>query len=149
LTAESWTFAAGPEAPGLARRLTGAYAARHGVDADTRAAIALCVSEAVTNVVLHAYRDADEPQAVEVEVQKPDDFLCLYVRDRGIGFTPRVDSPGLGLGLPLISNSSSSIEVRSLDSGGTELAMRFDLLGRDGFDPIRSSLGGGGRASAG
>jgi serine/threonine-protein kinase RsbW len=128
MTAESWTFAAGPEAPGLARRLTGAYAARHGVDADTLGAIALCVSEAVTNVVLHAYRDADEPREVEVEVRKPDGHLCLYVRDQGRGFAPRVDSPGLGLGLSLISNCSNSIEVRSPESGGTELAMRFDLL---------------------
>ena len=33
----------------------------------TLAAIALCVSEAVTNVVVHAYRDAAEPGVVMVE----------------------------------------------------------------------------------
>ena len=121
------SFPAGPPAPGLARRAAAEFAAGEGADEKTLAAIALCVSEAVTNAVLHAYREADEPGEVEVEAHRPNGFLCLYVRDDGCGLKPRIDSPGLGLGLPLISGAASAVEVRSAGAGGTELVMRFDL----------------------
>lgn len=85
------------------------------------------MSEAVTNAVVHAYRDRYEPGAVEVEAQRPNGYLCLYVRDQGSGLTPRPDGPGLGLGLPLISRTATSVEVRDAATGGTELVMRFDL----------------------
>jgi serine/threonine-protein kinase RsbW len=127
VTAESWTLQAAPEAPRHARRLTGAYAAAHGADAETLTAIALCVTEAVTNVVVHAYRDADEPGVVMVEMQKPDGYLCLYVRDHGTGIVPKLGSPGLGLGLSLISGIAASCELRTSDGEGTEVIMRFDL----------------------
>ena len=127
MTAESWTLPAAPDAPGHARRLTAAYAAARGADAQTLAAIALCVSEAVTNVVVHAYRDADEPGVVMVEMRKPDGYLCLYVRDHGRGVVPNLGSPGLGLGLPLIAGAAASSELRTTDGGGTEVIMRFAL----------------------
>lgn len=127
MTAESWTLQVAPEAPGCARRLTGAYAAAHGADAETLAAITLCVTEAVTNAVVHAYRDADEPGVVMVEMQKPDGYLCLYVRDHGTGIVPKLGSPGLGLGLSLISGIAASCELRTSDGEGTEVIMRFEL----------------------
>jgi serine/threonine-protein kinase RsbW len=89
--------------------------------------VAPCVSEAVTNVVVHAYRDADQPGDVEIAAHKPDGYICIYVRDRGQGMTPRLDSPGLGLGLPVIADTATSVEVRRPPTGGTELVMRFDL----------------------
>jgi anti-sigma regulatory factor (Ser/Thr protein kinase) len=121
------SFPAGPPAPRLARKAAAEFAAGEGADEETLAAIALCVSEAVTNAVLHAYRETDEPGAVEIEACRPNGFLCLYVRDEGCGLKPRVDSPGLGLGLPLISGAASNVEVRAAAAGGTELIMRFDL----------------------
>jgi serine/threonine-protein kinase RsbW len=121
------SFPAGPPAPGLARRAAAEFAAGEGADEQTLAAISLCVSEAVTNAVIHAYREVDEPGEVEVEAHRPNGFLCLYVRDEGCGLKPRIDSPGLGLGLPLISGAASAVEVRSAAAGGTELVMRFDL----------------------
>jgi anti-sigma regulatory factor (Ser/Thr protein kinase) len=132
VTAESWMFPAAAEAPSLARRSARAYAVRQGADVDTVAAIALCVSEAVTNVVVHAYREADEPGEVELEARKRDGYLCFYVRDQGQGLSPRVDSPGIGLGLPVIADSATSLEVRRPERGGTELVMRFDLTGSTG-----------------
>ena len=127
MTAESWTLPAGLDAPSVARRVVRRFAAEHNADDETIAAVALCVSEAVTNAVVHAYRDADQPRDVEIEARKPDGYLCVYVRDRGQGMRPRLDSPGLGLGLPLIADSARSIEVRRRHTGGTELIMRFDL----------------------
>jgi anti-sigma regulatory factor (Ser/Thr protein kinase) len=122
-----WTFPAEVVAPGQARRAAQAFAADEGADADTVAAIALCVSEAVSNAVVHAYRDSEQPGPVELEARRPNGYLCVYVRDQGSGLTPRVDSPGLGLGLPLISQSAANVEVRRPADGGTEVVMRFDL----------------------
>jgi|SRR5215210_696355 len=127
MTVESWTFPAALEAPGVARRLARSFAAKHGADGATLAAIALCVSEAVANVVVHAYRESKQPGDVEIEARRPDGYLCVYVRDRGQGMSPRIDSPGLGIGLTVIAQSATSLEVRRPPLGGTELAMRFDL----------------------
>ena len=110
-----------------ARAAARAFAAESGADADTLAAVALCVSEAVSNAVVHAYRESERPGEVEVEANRPNGFLCLLVRDHGCGLAPRTDSPGLGLGLPLIAESASSLEVRTPGGGGTEIRMRFDL----------------------
>ena len=122
-----WTFTAEKQAPSKARAVARAFAAESGADADTLAAVALCVSEAVSNAVVHAYRKCDHPGPVEVEVERPNGFLSLCVRDHGCGLAPRTDSPGLGLGLPLIAESASLMEVVTPGGGGTELRMRFDL----------------------
>jgi len=38
---------------------------------------------------------------------------------------PRVDSPGLGLGLPLITALADEVEVVSSEEGGTEITIVF------------------------
>jgi serine/threonine-protein kinase RsbW len=122
-----WSFEATRSAPGDGRRAVGRFAA--SASATTRAldSIALCVSEAMTNAVVHAYRHDDRPGPVEVEVELDGHSLWVRVRDRGHGLEPRIDSPGLGLGLPLISQMSASSQIISPEDGGTEVIMRFDL----------------------
>ena len=124
-----WRFPAAPQSVADARRAARTAAHSYGVDAVMIDAIALCVSEAMTNAVVHAYRDHAEPGGVEVEAHKPDSFICIYVRDEGSGMEPRTDSPGSGFGLPMIAELASDVSIRSRDSDapGTELAMRFDL----------------------
>lgn len=51
--------------------------------------------------------------------------LEVEVRDHGVGMRPRRDSPGLGLGLPLIGTLASSVEVDSGDDRQTCVRMRF------------------------
>ena len=48
------------------------------------------------------------------------------MRDEGTGLAPRVDSPGLGLGLGLIAQVADSADVRAPETGGTEVVMRFN-----------------------
>lgn len=120
-------FPAVPPAVGDARRAARELAGRHAAGSDVIDAVGLCVDEAVANVVVHAYRDHGEDGVVELEVGKPDGFLCIYVRDSGRGMEPRPDSPGAGFGLSIIAQLTSQYAIRPGADGGTELAMRFDL----------------------
>jgi anti-sigma regulatory factor (Ser/Thr protein kinase) len=84
-------------------RQAGATASRL---ADARSAdsatVALCVSEATTNAVLHAYRE-EAPANRTVQL-----------------------SAGLGLGLPLIATLAQTVEVHRGDPG-TTVRMTFAL----------------------
>jgi anti-sigma regulatory factor (Ser/Thr protein kinase) len=126
-----WEFVAeDPNTPHLAREAVRDFAAEQGADADTLAAIELCVSEAVNNAVVHAYRKLGKRGPVEVEARRPEGYLCIYVRDHGSGMRRRRDSPGLGLGLPLINETAWDLDVRPAREGGTEVLMRFELSGQ-------------------
>jgi anti-sigma regulatory factor (Ser/Thr protein kinase) len=125
-----WTFDAGDaDTPQRARQAVRAFAADQGADVHTLAAVELCVSEAVSNAVVHAYRKLGGRGPVEVEARRPEGYLCIYVRDRGSGVRRRADSPGLGLGLPLIRQTALDLDVRRHSAGGTEVLMRFELSG--------------------
>jgi anti-sigma regulatory factor (Ser/Thr protein kinase) len=101
-----------------------AYAEEHGArDPD---AVALALSEAATNAVLHAYVDAPAPGEVMVTAQRlSDDGIVLAVCDSGRGMQPRADSPGLGLGLALVAANASKLEVEQSPAGGTRVRMTF------------------------
>jgi anti-sigma regulatory factor (Ser/Thr protein kinase) len=113
----------------LARREVEAYARKHGaVDPD---GIALAVSEAVTNVVVHAYIDAPEPGDVEVFAERhPGDGLEIQVCDDGRGMRPRRDSPGLGVGLPIVARLAQRFRVETRPGGGTAVSMLFAVHDR-------------------
>ena len=99
------------------------------LDEQTLSDIKLAVTEACTNVVVHAYPDGEGPMGLRASVF--DDGLVLVVSDRGRGIVPRPDSPGLGLGLPLIATLAESLELGSGRGEETEVRMTFDLsLGR-------------------
>jgi serine/threonine-protein kinase RsbW len=106
-----------------------AYAREHSVPADRLDAIALAVSEAATNVVIHAYRDRSQPGTFTLGLDVDDGSLLVDVRDEGVGPGPRDDSPGLGFGLPIIANVTDAYALVPTDDGGTRVSMRFDLAG--------------------
>ena len=88
--------------------------------------IELAVSEACTNAVVHGYVDGvAKTFTVTARCKGPD--LRVVVCDRGRGMVPRPDSPGLGLGLPIITQMASRVEVRAPEEGGVELCMTFAL----------------------
>jgi anti-sigma regulatory factor (Ser/Thr protein kinase) len=117
-------FPARADQVGLARREVEAYARRHG--AVDPAGVALAVSEAVTNAVVHAYIEKAQPGDVEVFAEcHPGDGLEIQVVDEGRGMKPRSDSPGLGVGLPLVAKLAEHFRVESRPSGGTAVSMFF------------------------
>ena len=93
--------------------------------------IKLAVTEACTNVVVHAYPDGEGP--MEVAASLLEDRLSIVVRDEGRGIVPRTDSPGLGLGLPLIATLAESLELAKGAGEATEVRMTFRLA--DGQGP--------------
>ena len=123
--AEVWPAVAASVAE--ARGAVTAFAQSAGATADALAAVSLAVSEAVTNAVLHAYLDRDTPGTVEVRAHSVDEKVVVVVADEGRGMLPRTDSPGLGLGLPLIAQMTQSLEVHDRQGGGTEIRMSFAL----------------------
>lgn len=124
---QAWCFDADLMAPASARSALRKFIAALSAAPLDPSAVILCASEAVTNAVMHAYRDADMPGPVEVEATASAGRLWVTVRDRGQGLTPRLGSPGLGVGLPIISQTADATEIRTPQEGGTEIAMRFDL----------------------
>jgi anti-sigma regulatory factor (Ser/Thr protein kinase) len=131
----SWSFEATASAPGEGRRGVSAFAASAGATAPALDSIAICVSEAMTNVVVHAYRHEARVGTIDVAAELDGDWLRVTVSDHGGGLEPRLDSPGLGLGLPLIAQMSAASEIVSPERGGTEIVMRFDLREREGNAP--------------
>lgn len=124
-------YSARTEALPVARHTAAKRAKQLGADESVAQAIALAVTEACSNVVVHAYRDSAGPGEMTVSLERPDDHIYVYVVDAGVGMQPRADSPGLGLGIPLIAQLTEAFELRTPPDGGTEVCMRFHLTARE------------------
>jgi serine/threonine-protein kinase RsbW len=123
------TFPSTPPGVGAMRREVAAFARRAGMDEQGTSALRLAVSEAATNAVVHAYRDRDGQ--LEVRAHVDGDELLVVVRDTGSGLAPRPDSPGLGLGMPLMATVTRRFHVESA-AEGTEVHMAFPLAADPG-----------------
>ena len=114
-----------PESVGLLRAQVTQFVSAAGVGEPQLAAVRLAVSEAVTNAVVHAYTRFEQPGEVRVETFVEAGTVHLIVSDDGGGMLPRHDSPGLGVGLPLIADSADTLQIGVSKCGGTELRMTF------------------------
>ena len=108
----------------------------------------MAVTEACTNVVVHAY-DGENGQ-LEVSMLAGEDDLTIIVRDHGAGIQPkpaRTEPPALGLGLPLIAALSDAFELRGSAGQGTEVRMTFAFV-RDvdpaDANPVSGTVGADG-----
>jgi len=113
---------------GPLRRAVVDYAGSNGASERQREDIALAVSEALSNAVLHAYVGHGSPGDVGVDAWIDEHALRVVVYDEGSGMLPRPDSPGLGLGLSLIAQMTERLELESRDATpGVRLHMTFVL----------------------
>jgi anti-sigma regulatory factor (Ser/Thr protein kinase) len=118
-----------PSAVPWARHLAGAFAAAAGLRGQRLEDVRLAASEAVTNAVAYAYDDV--PGQVHVIGAVVSGELWLVIADDGNGMRTRPsETRGLGLGLGLMAQLSDALTILSRASGGVEVRMRFDLLGR-------------------
>jgi anti-sigma regulatory factor (Ser/Thr protein kinase) len=144
------TMPARPEGVAVVRQALAGMADALDFDPAVLADMKMAVSEACTNVVVHAYEDADG--LLEVDMRADDAGLTIEVRDHGSGIQPRADRTrdvqALGLGLPLIAALSDAFELRGSAGQGTEVQMTFNYA-RDGDpadeNPVAGSVGDDGR----
>jgi anti-sigma regulatory factor (Ser/Thr protein kinase) len=144
------TLPARPEGVAVVRQALAGIADALDFDTAVLADMKMAVSEACTNVVVHAYEDADG--MLEVDMIADDQGLTIRVRDHGSGIQPQVsptrEVPALGLGLPLIAALSDSFELQGSAGQGTEVRMTFGYT-RDGdpaqTNPVTGTVGDDGR----
>ena len=100
------------------------------VDPTRAADMKIALTEACTNVVVHAYDD--EPGPLEVTMAVDHGRLVLSVRDRGSGLRPlparEEGGAPLGFGLALIASLSDEVGIVA-GRHGTELRIAFSLDG--------------------
>jgi anti-sigma regulatory factor (Ser/Thr protein kinase) len=121
-------LAARPQSIAALRRAVVDFARSHGVSALVCDDVALAVSEALSNVVLHAYADRAEPGDVRARTWMQGDALHVAICDEGTGMVPRTDSPGLGLGLAIMGRLASHVRIESReDMPGLRVHMTFAL----------------------
>jgi serine/threonine-protein kinase RsbW len=126
------TLPARPENVAVARHAIGGFADVVEMPDQTLADVKLAVTEACTNVVVHAYPNGDGPMGLRASVDEG--ILRVVVVDEGRGILPRADSPGLGLGLPLIATLAESLELGTGSNEETEVRMSFRLDIESGDD---------------
>lgn len=128
----SESFPADAGAIGDIREQVAAIALACGVVDDDLYAVRLGVTEAATNAIVHAYgqRESRESDEIRVEVFHEDDELVIVIADDGDGLDPRLESPGLGIGLPMVASLALRLEVVSGQGGGTEVHMAFPCRGK-------------------
>ena len=97
-----------------------------GVPEERISDIALAVTEACANAVLHAYPRSQGQFEVGADLT-PAGELVVTVRDYGSGMAPRVDSPGLGVGLPVMAAIADALEIDTPEGSGTVVRMTFDV----------------------
>ncbi|HET8755013.1 MAG TPA: ATP-binding protein [Solirubrobacteraceae bacterium] len=122
------SFPANRAAPSVARHALSEFLHTHGADPRALADVLLALSEVVTNSVVHGYRDRAGGE-VAIEAEHWSGRLTLSVADSGGGMAPRPDSPGLGLGLPLVGRIAQSVDITARAGGGTLVSMCFTLDG--------------------
>lgn len=107
-------------------------AARHAVSRLARVAganpddVALAVSEAVSNAVIHGYRGS--AGTIVVRAHLAEDHFVVEVNDHGVGMRPHPERSGLGMGLSLIMRLARDAVFDSSEAG-TTITMRFALAG--------------------
>ncbi len=137
------TFPARSENEGFARTMVCAFAAQLDPTVEELADLRTAVSEAVTNSIVHAYRN-DEPGLIAVTVRLlPDNVIYIRISDKGCGiadieqamqplFSSAPAEERAGLDFTVMQSFTDRLAVRSLPGHGTTVTMRKKL--RHGTD---------------
>jgi anti-sigma regulatory factor (Ser/Thr protein kinase) len=118
---------AAPRAVPLLRRAVSRFAEGHGVHGQLLGDMRLAVSEAVANVVMHAYAPGARGE-VHLRAVCSGGVLEVVIADDGLGIRNK-PSEGQGLGLGILANVTSDFSINQRAEGGTEIRMRFFLDG--------------------
>jgi serine/threonine-protein kinase RsbW len=122
-----FTAVAEPRSLGSLRRCLTEFLESVGAPGHVRFDAMLAVSEAANNVLQHAFRHRSAPGRLFVTGTVRDGEITIEVSDDGSGLAPRADSPGAGLGLPLMAQLSDDLVVANGADGGTAVTMTWSL----------------------
>lgn len=125
-------LAARAENVAVVRHALAGLAERIGMDEVGVADLKTVVTEACTNVVVHAYPNGGSaPGPLLVEAEPDSEGVTVTVSDSGSGINPEAGSErsSLRLGLSLIAALSTSFSISGGLNRGTEVTMRIPLRG--------------------
>ena len=125
-TAIAHEFDAEPRSVRSAREAVATFAERHGAQDECVDDIRTAISEAATNVVVHAYEDANAGR-FRVLAVVGDGELLVIIDDDGRGLTAPSQNPGLGMGLQLMQEIAEQTLFLTRESGGSTIQLRFQL----------------------
>lgn len=107
--------------------------------------IKTAVSEAVTNCIVHAYRDTIGTVYISAEI-KDDNSITVKIRDKGVGIEnveqamePLYTTGGeerAGLGFAVMQSFMDSLTVKSKTGKGTTVTMRKKISVRAGKNAV-------------
>ncbi len=137
---DAWVLPAEPSAVGVSRRRASEFVSSAGASDEVTEAVALAVSETVTNSVVHAY-DAKEGGQIRVSCHADDDGFIVEVADQGAGIWLRQDSPGMGHGLAMVGAVAHGLDINPGPEGrGTVVTMAFGRASEPGPAPGLETL---------
>jgi serine/threonine-protein kinase RsbW len=135
----SESYAACADAVPIARTRVSEFARTSGLTEPALHSIRLAVSEAVTNVVRHAYRNGGGK--VHITAARLAGEFVVLVTDDGCGYQTPAETPGFGWGLALIADAADDFVLTERGEGGTEVRMRFVIPDAAGTpDQLRGSV---------
>ncbi len=125
---------------GMARAAVAAFCSQCDPDAVAIADIKCAVSEAVTNCIVHAYRETAGLIYITVTLYR-DDIAKIEIRDRGCGipdvkaareplFTTDAAGERSGMGFTVMESFTDGVRVRSKPDSGTTVTL-IKKLGRE------------------
>ena len=124
---------------GFARAAVACFAAQLDPNLDELSDIKTAVSEAVTNCIVHAYRDSIGLITLKCRIL-PDGVLDIVVRDKGCGIPdvaqarePLFTTGGAdrsGMGFTIMESFMDKLTVRSRPGKGTTVVMKKALSPR-------------------
>lgn len=134
------TFPAMSKNEALARSCVAAFAAQADPTVEELTDIRSAASEAVTNAIVHGYRDREGDVTLSLKMTEDN---CLYIRvtDKGCGiadiekameplFTTSPDEERAGLGFAVMEAFTDSLKVTSKIGKGTAVTMKKRLTNR-------------------
>lgn len=124
---------------GFLRTVTTAFAALADPTVEEIGDIKTAVSEAVTNAVVHAYKNTSGRIYIDAALYR-DNTLKIKVRDKGVGiedvkkameplFTTAGDDRS-GLGFSVMQSFTDTLKVRSVRGKGTVVTLTKKLTGK-------------------
>jgi serine/threonine-protein kinase RsbW len=121
----AWVLPAEPSAVSQLRHRAVEFASTAGGSPEVIQAIALAVSETVTNAVVHAY-DGEAHGEVRVSCHVEGVRFIVEVADEGVGIGSRPDTSGIGHGLAMVGALVQRLDIASgPDRRGTAVTMAF------------------------